>query len=36
MIEELAKDSHSPKGIEDLDGFDDIEERISKLEDKDD
>ena len=34
MIEELAKDSHSPKGLTDLDGYKDLEERISKLEDK--
>ena len=33
MIEELAKDSHSPKGIEDLKGFQDLDERIKKLED---
>jgi hypothetical protein len=34
MIEELAKDSHSPKGLNDLDGYEDLEARIKKLEDK--
>ena len=34
MIEELAKDSHTPKGIAELDGFKDLEERLKKLEDK--
>ena len=32
-IKELAVDSHSPKGLEDLDGFADLEERIRNLED---
>ena len=34
MIEELAKDSHSPKGLEDLDGYQALSERIKKLEEE--
>ena len=34
-IKELAVDSHSPKGLEDLEGFEDLESRIRRLEDKD-
>ena len=33
-IKELAVDSHAPKGLEDLDGYRDLEERLQKLEDK--
>ena len=31
-IKELAIDSHAPKGLKDLDGYADLEERIQKLE----
>ena len=34
MIEELAKDSHTPKGLYDLEGINDILERLEKLEQK--
>ena len=34
MIEELAKDSHTPKSLYELDGFSDILERLEKLEQK--
>ena len=33
-IKELAVDSHAPKGLEDLHGYADLEERIRKLEDE--
>ena len=31
-IKELAVDSHAPKGLHDLDGYEELEERIRKLE----
>ena len=33
-IKELAIDSHAPKGLNDLDGFDELDERIKKLEEE--
>ena len=33
-IKELAIDSHSPKAIEELEGYKDINERLNKLEDE--
>ena len=33
-IKELAEDSHAPKGIEELEGYKDINERLNKLEDE--
>ena len=31
-IKELAIDSHTPKGLEDMEGFEDLDERVRKLE----
>ena len=31
-IKELAIDSHSPRGLEEMEGFEDLDERLRKLE----